>query len=683
MKFLIILIILSFTQIELLSSQTTAEQLKKIVGSDRDVFGYFGQDVAIDGNYAVVGASGQDGTGAAFFFEYSNGNWNLVQKVSATDATSGDNFGRSVSISGNYAVIGAHYQDGDINNLNTLSSAGAAYVFERTSGTWTQVKKLVASDRAANANFGFSVGISGNYIIIGAQNEAYDHNGANFLNYAGAVYFFERDGTWSQVQKVVNNSDRNSFGYYGWSVGIDGTYCIVGAKQNNSDENGANIINSAGAAYFLERNSGTWTQVKKVTGTSRALQEFFGESVAINGNFAIVGARDEEDDEDGGNLIDDAGAAYVYERVSGTWTYRDKLDASDRAQDNRFGFDVDISSNGLAIVSAHENGTDENNQNLSVYTGAVYIFEKSGNEWPQVKKIVASDRAASDYFGRSNAIYERTIFVGANEEDHDEDGLNTVSGAGSAYIFSILSAPTISNITKEASVGGSATFTADITVGGSSTTVTYEYGTSSGNYSSTTTASIISSDGESINVLTSLSDNQEYFLRVRAENSYTYTYSNETSFTYTNTPLNHTSTFTLARNEITQVVFNIQSAQSIGASGYIILYKQGSSFTGVPSNGGNYSVGTTIGDATVGAIVTSASAVEATVAGLTKDTQYHFKIFPFNWNGSDITTAVYKTDGTVPSLTVVTAPTLGEWGMIAFVGLMGLGGVFYMRKRIA
>lgn len=683
MKILILLIILSITQIDLYASQTTAELLKKVVGSDRDVSGFFGQDVAIDGNYAIVGAPGQDGTGAAFFFEYSNGNWNLVKKVSASDATSGDNFGRSVSISGNYAVIGAYAQDGDINNSNTLSNAGAAYVFERSSGTWTQVKKLVASDRAANASFGYSVGISGNYIVIGAYSEYLDENGANSLAYAGAIYFFERDGTWSQVQKVVNNSDRNTFGYYGWSVGIDGTYCIVGAKQNNTDESGANTLSNAGAAYILERVSGTWTQVKKITATSRASNDFYGESVAINGNFAIVGARDEEDDEDGGNLIDDAGAAYVYERVSGTWTYRDKLDASDRAQDNRFGYDVDISSNGLAIVSAHENGTDENNQNLSVYTGAVYIFEKSGNEWPQVKKIVANDRAASDYFGRSNALSNRTIFVGANQEDEDEDGLNTVSAAGSAYIFNILSAPTISNITKDASVGGSATFSADITVGGISTTVTYEYGTSSGNYSSTTTASVLSSDGESINVLSSLDDNQEYFLRVRAENSYTYTYSEETSFTYTNTPQNHTSTFTLARNEITQVVFNIQSAQSIGASGYIILSKQGSSFTGVPSNGGNYSVGTTIGDATVGAIVTNASAVEATVANLTKNTQYHFKIYPFNWNGSDITTAVYKTDGTVPSLTVVTAPTLGEWGMIAFVALMGLGGVFYMRKRIA
>lgn len=148
-------------------------------------------------------------------------------------------------------------------------------------------------------------------------------------------------------------------------------------------------------------------------------------------------------------------------------------------------------------------------------------------------------------------------------------------------------------------------------------------------------------------------------------------------------PISHTSVFTLKNNKITELVFNISSANSSAADGYIVLYKQGSSFTGVPVDGGNYSVGTTIGDATVGAIITDADAVEATVAGLTKNTQYHFKIYPFRWDGSDITTAEYKTDGTVPSLTVVTAPTLGEWGMIAFVGLMGLGGVFYMRKLIA
>ena len=626
---LIITMIFAYSFVSVYAN-TEAELLKKVVASDRSTNANFGYDVAIDGNYAVVGAYDQDGTGASYFFEYSGGEWSLVKKVNASDATSGDNFGRSVSISGDYAVIGANAQDGDINNSNTLSSAGAAYVFERTSGTWTQVKKLVADDRAASANFGFSVGISGNYIVVGAYSEYLDENGANSLAYAGAVYFFERtSGTWTQVQKVVNNSDRISFGLFGWSVGIDGTYCIVGSRQNNTDENGANPVSQAGAAYFIERVSGTWTQVKKVVGTSRALQEDFGVSVAISGNYAIVGARYEEDDENGANNIDDAGAAYIYERSSGTWTYKDKIDASNRAQDNNFGYDVDISSIGLAIVSAYQDGTDENNANLMVYSGAVYLFEQNGNDWTQVKKIVAYDRASSDYFGRSNALYERTIIAGANGEDEDENGANTLSGAGSAYIYNVISAPTISNITKDASVGGSATFSADITVGGSSTTVTYEYGTSSGNYSSTTTASVLSSDGESINILSSLDDNQEYFLRVRAENSYTYTYSSETSFTYTNTPQNHTSTFTLARNEITQVVFNIQSAESIGASGYIILYKQGSSFTGVPSNGGNYSVGTTIGDATVGAIITNASAVEATVANLSKNTQYQLIFFNF------------------------------------------------------
>ncbi len=147
-------------------------------------------------------------------------------------------------------------------------------------------------------------------------------------------------------------------------------------------------------------------------------------------------------------------------------------------------------------------------------------------------------------------------------------------------------------------------------------------------------------------------------------------------------PISHTSVFTLKHNQITQLVFNISSANSSAADGYIILYKQGSSFTGEPVDGGNYSVGGTIGDATIGAIITDANAIEATISGLTKDVQYHIKIYPFNWDGSDITTAEYKTDGDVPSLTVVTVPTLGEWGMIAFVGLMAIGGVFYVRKRI-
>ncbi len=477
--------------------------------------------------------------------------YNQRLKILASDAQASDRFGISVSISGNYAVVGALYEDAGGSN------AGAVYFYERNGGTWTEMQKVTASDAEAGDQFGVSVSISGNYAVVGALYE--DAGGSE----AGAAYFFElSSGTWTEMQKVTA-SDAQAYDRFGYSVSISGNYAVVGAYLE--DAGGS----EAGAAYFFELSSGTWTETNKVTASDAQASDYFGYSVSISGNYAVVGAYIE--DAGGAN----AGAAYFFELSSGTWTQMNKVTASDAQANDWFGYSVSISGN-YAVVGAYAEDAGGSN------AGAAYFFELSSGTWTQMNKVTASDAQAGDRFGVSVSISGNYAVVGAFLEDAGG------SNAGAVYFFE-LSTP----------------------------------------------------------------------------------------------PQEHTATFTLARNEITQLVFNIESLTSVAADGYIILYKLGSSFTGVPADGGNYSVGTAIGDATVGAIITDANALEATVANLTKQTEYHFKIYPFNWDGSDITTAAYKTDGTVPSLTVVTVPTLGEWGMIAFIGFMAIGGFVYMRRRIA
>jgi len=366
-------------------------------------------------------------------------NWNEVIKAVASDRATNDKFGVSVSISGNYAIVGANAEDEDAAGGNTLSDAGSAYIFERdASGNWSQVQKITASDRGENDWFGVSVAISGNYAIVGAATEDEDTSGGNTLGSAGSAYIFERDasGNWNQVQKITA-SDRGAFDYFGYSVSISGNYAIVGASLEDHDAAGGNFLSSAGSAYIFEREaSGNWIQVRKILASDRSADDFFGNSVSISGNYAIVGAYWEDEDASGGNTLTNAGSAYIFERdASGNWNQVQKITASDREAYDYFAYSVSISGN-HAIMGAYQEGEDASGGNTVTNAGSAYVFERdaSGN-WNQVQKITASDRGEDDVFGFSVSISGTNAIVGAYQEDEDASGGNFLSIAGSAYIF--------------------------------------------------------------------------------------------------------------------------------------------------------------------------------------------------------------------------------------------------------
>jgi len=152
-------------------------------------------------------------------------------KLVAPDRSPGDQFGNAVSISDNFAIIGAYFDGENVEGQNVGVNAGSAYIFERDeSGNWNKGQKISGSDVTNGDNFGYSVAISGNYTIVGAYQEDHDAQGQNTAYNAGSAYFFERDssGKWNQVQKIVA-SDRAVEDYFGFSVGISGNYAFVGA----------------------------------------------------------------------------------------------------------------------------------------------------------------------------------------------------------------------------------------------------------------------------------------------------------------------------------------------------------------------------------------------------------------------------------------------------------------------
>ena len=423
-------------------------ELQKIVASDRGTGDNFGatysEVIAIEGDYAIVGASFEDhdatggnfasNAGSVYIFKNTNGIWSQVQKIVASDRAAEDQFGTSVAISGDYIVVGAFNEDEDATGANYALNAGSAYIFKNTSGTWSQVQKIVASDREAYDAFGVSVAISGDYVIVGASGEDQDVVGANYVANAGSAYIFKNtSGTWSEVQKI-GASDRGAQDNFGVYVAISGDYAFVGVPWEDEDVSGNNYMSVAGSAYIFKNTSGTWSQVQKIVASDRAAGDQFGTSVAMSGDYVIIGAFAEDEDATGANYALNAGSAYIFKNTSGTWSEVQKIVTSDRAAGDYFSVSLAISGD-YAIVSAYGQDYDAAGANYVVNSGAAYIFKNTSGTWSEVQKIVASDRATSDNFGFAVAISSDYIIVGARSEDHDAAGANYVQDAGSAYIF--------------------------------------------------------------------------------------------------------------------------------------------------------------------------------------------------------------------------------------------------------
>jgi hypothetical protein len=403
----------------------------KVVASDGATDDTYGQSVSISGKYAIVGAYLEDEdasggntmnrAGSAYILERDdNGDWSEVQKIVASDRTAEDKFGFSVSISGDYAVVGATGEDHDENGGGLAFDAGSAYVFERAGdGTWSEVQKIVASDRNAQDLFSYSLSISGSYIVVGAYSEDEDANGGDSKSLAGSAYIFNRDGNgkWTQVQKIVA-SDREPGDRFGFSVSINDDRIISGAYFEDHDVDGNNTVDEAGSAYIFEKDGGDkWNEVQKIAAPERFEDDNFGRSVSIFGDFAISGAHMEDQDaNEGGNLID-AGAAYIYERDGGgAWNLVQKVVASDRGGDDRFGVSVAISDK-VAVIGAWQadNGA-----------GATYILERDGNgKWNEEQILSASDKNNDDRFGVAVSISNAYAIVGAHFK----------ANGGAAYIF--------------------------------------------------------------------------------------------------------------------------------------------------------------------------------------------------------------------------------------------------------
>ncbi len=370
-----------------------------------------------------------------FTLQLTAQSWEEVSKLYASDPDVEDRFSKSVAISGDYCIVGAHREDFDAEGNDSLAQAGAAYLFRRTEeGQWTFVQKLTASDRAVQDNFGTAVSISGNYAAIAAyKRDEPDPVSGALLSQVGAVYIFERDATghWNEVQKLLA-SDMDSLNYFGKSVSIDGDRLLVGAAYRNEFDASGNLQIQAGVAYVFERNAdGIWEEKQKLMASDLASFDIFGWSVSISGDRALVGAYQHDV-----NGKTDAGAAYVFTRdADGHWAQTASLTATDAAPADWFGYAVAIEGD-VAAIGAYREDEDAQGLNHLQDAGSVYVFEKSiGNTWEQTAKLTASDRSAGDQLGGAVAVAGDFVLAGAYGADEDAEGANSLTDAGAAYLY--------------------------------------------------------------------------------------------------------------------------------------------------------------------------------------------------------------------------------------------------------
>ena len=372
-------------------------------------------------------------------------------KASNTEAN--DYFGYSVAVSGDTVVIGAPFEDSNATGAggnqadNSAINSGAAYVFTRSGTTWTQQAYLKASNTGAGDEFGFTVAVSGDTVVVGAFAEASNATGVggtqtdNSLAYSGAVYVFTRSGAaWTQ-QAYLKASNTGTNDVFGYSVAVSGSTVVVGALGEASNASGVGGIQTdnssaqSGAAYIFTRSGTTWTQQAYLKASNSGAGDQFGIAVAMAGDTALVGAPLED-----GNASD-SGAAYVFSRSGSVWTQQAYLKASNPGGSDQLGDSVAVSGD-TVVVGAHQEdsnatgvgGTQSNNS--AVDSGAAYVFTRSVTTWTQQAYLKASNTGGGDQFGDSVAVSGDTVVVGAGHEDSNAaQADNSAADSGAAYIF--------------------------------------------------------------------------------------------------------------------------------------------------------------------------------------------------------------------------------------------------------
>lgn len=373
-----------------------------LTASDADSSDHFGHSVSLDCNTVIVGAvfdeEAGEGAGSAYVYIREESGWVEQDKFLASDAAENSLFGSSVSVSGDYAIIGAPWYK--IQGIG--EKTGAAYIFERANLLWTEKITLSHAEIRAGDQFGDVVTIFGAYAAVGAPMDDDDEQNS------GSVFVYARNGSTWQEQDTLRASNANQNDQFGSSLDMYGDRLIVGAPNHNP----------RGAVYIFSRNGSTWEEQAILSSPDGEAAHKFGISVSIWEDYAVVGASHHMGP---GNCC---GSAYVYHYENGKWEYQATLQAgSDPLFNDGFGQSVSIYANLIAI------GANKQPNGLVNY-GTAYIFARLDDQWHIEAELFPADTEVMSQFGSSISLDRNRVIVGAPE---DVEAGPAESGA--AYVF--------------------------------------------------------------------------------------------------------------------------------------------------------------------------------------------------------------------------------------------------------
>ena len=356
--------------------------------SDSTTGSNFGGAVAIGDNVAVVGSSSSDSmamnAGAAYVFERSGSDWELVKILFPNDPAASDAFGTSVDISGNYIIVGSP------NNDDNGDDSGSAYIFHRSGGTWMQQAKLIPPDGAAGDIFGYAVSISGNLAVVGAPSDK--DNGTD----TGSTYAFARSGTFWSAQAKLLSPNPDSLNYFGFSVNIDDDYVVVGAPGNDT------FGVFTGAAYIFHRSGSNWIFQKRLFSPHMSAYDYFGYSVSISENSTVVSSVNS-----GYSGVFTSGSVQIFIRDSTAWLFEALLVAPNPDSTDYFGFSVAIYGDYLVV------GEPYNTFNNVPQNGSAYVFHRTDGVWVRQTILSMPSQQENANFGASVYIHGENIIVGS------------------------------------------------------------------------------------------------------------------------------------------------------------------------------------------------------------------------------------------------------------------------------
>ncbi|MCF7831973.1 MAG: FG-GAP repeat protein [Candidatus Marinimicrobia bacterium] len=383
-------------------------QTQELWAIDAQEYKRFGGELSISGDYLVTGAPNDNfkGTlaGAAYVYTRTKKGWEHQSKLTASDGSGYDNFGSSVSISGDFIAIGSPWSS------SKTESGGAVYIYHYDDNRWREQSILSPEGNITNDHFGTGVSLDRDRLLISAPGVD-----MNFGNEGAAYIYLLKEDEWV-LEATLSPEDLSFNDEFGNSVHLFGDLAIIGVSSHDENER------NSGAAYIFQHNETGWIQTEKLTASDPKIMDYFGEEVAISPKYAVVGVPYKDSSKE------QTGAAYIFKHEEEGWREIQKLTLADANEEDYFGNSLALEDNYL-FISCPGADTDEMED-----VGAVYVFSNIENEWVQTQKIMLNNAEEGDVFGGRLSITNHTAVISSFWKDNKE---YSIINAGALYIFEL------------------------------------------------------------------------------------------------------------------------------------------------------------------------------------------------------------------------------------------------------